>query len=85
MKIDIREKNGNRIWIPFPTWLGLNRLTVGIAFAYYREKLQETGIDLGYTETYEYLRQFRKVERRHKGLCIVDVESADGDNVKIYL
>ena len=85
MKIDIREKNGNRIWIPFPTWLGLNRLTVGIAFAYYREKLQETGIDLGYTEVYEYLRQFRKVERRHKGLCIVDVESADGDKVKIYL
>ena len=47
--------------------------------------LREKGIDLGYTEVYEYLRLFRKVERQYKGLCIVDVESADGDKVKIYL
>lgn len=84
MRIDITTE-GRHFVIPFPTWLGLNRITAGIAFAYYRDDLQEKGIDLGYTEIYEYLRLFRKVERQYKGMCIVDVESADGDKVKIYL
>jgi len=84
MRIDIATENKHFV-IPFPTWLGLNRITTGIAFAYYRDELREKGIDLGFTDIYEFLRRFRKVERQYRGMCIVDVESSDGDKVKIYL
>ena len=84
MRINISTE-GKKYCIPFPTWLGLNRITVGIAFAYYREQLREKEIRLEFSDVYQFLRVFRKVERQYKGMCIVDVQSSDGDLVQIYL
>ena len=85
MIIDFSSKSGYRIRIPFPTWLGINRLSLGIARAVYREKLQEMEIELTWEDMSRWLRVFRQCERRYKGMCIVDVQEADGDTVKIYL
>ena len=85
MRIHIKEAGRKGFFLPIPTWLVCNRLGAKIAVVTCRETLQEQGIDLTYEELCRFLRVFRQVERKYKGLCILDVEEASGDQVKIYL
>ena len=87
MKIHIKEseKRGFMLW--FPTILIFNRLTALIAVAYYNKKLRENSDPpIKTSHIIPFVREIHRQKRRlGRKWALVDVESAEGDKIKIRL
>ena len=87
MKIDIATDEGKRIFLWFPTRLLLNRLTVAIGVAYINKSERDYGVPkLSYTQVLPLVKEIHR-QRRIQGRkwTLVDVNSSDGEKVKIKL
>lgn len=80
MKIELKS-GGHRILLLLPSRLIFSRLTVRIAEKY----LQKKDIVFPPGAAKEFVLTVRKCRKYHKKLVLVDVESADGEKVKITL
>ena len=85
MRIKIKENGGHGLGLALPTSLIISRL--GVRWLE-RQAREHGGTDLPKIsgKTLRRLRrEIRRMRRVHREWCLVDVKSADGDTVKIYV
>lgn len=89
MKIYIKSGNTPALWLILPTALITSRLVLKIIRSTLAHWAKENDrqipdwpdrLDLG-----KYRREIRSVKKSHPGLWLVDIQSADGDVIKIKL
>ena len=80
MKIEIKS-GGHRISLLLPSRLIFSSLTIRIAEKY----LQKKAFAFPPGAAKEFVLTVRKCRKYHKKLVLVDMESADGEKVKITL
>ncbi len=87
MRIRIKEAEKRGFFLWFPTILLLNRFTVLIGVAYYNKELRkENDPKLKFSQLIPFVREIHHQKRRlGRKWVLVDVESADGEKVKIFL
>ena len=80
MRIIVRNEDV-KLWLPIPTaWL-FNEFTVG----FIPKVMEQNGFSITKQQARELVHAVRKCNRIHRGLTLVEVESADGGYVKIKL
>jgi len=82
MKVVIKSEK-TRIFILLPTALFLNRLTATIATKIIKSK--QPSIDISAKDIMELINSIKKYKRKHKRWELVNISSADGENVFISL
>ena len=86
MRIYIREKSGQKIKLRIPTALIFNNLTATIATGAIRKHVDfPDGVNLTPAQGRALVRAIRECKRRYPRLNLVEVDSADGDSVRIRL
>lgn len=80
MTIKIRSDD-IKLWIPVPTGLAFNDLTA----LFVPKILEQNGVTMSQKQVRKLMRATRKCIRRHRGLTLVEVETADGQYVEITL
>ena len=87
MKIDITTDGGKRILLWFPTRLLLNRLTAWIAVTFINKENKDSGNPkLTVRQFMPLVKEIhRQRRRRDEKWVLVDVESSDGEKIKIIL
>lgn len=80
MKIRIRSREGN-FHLPIPTGLVLNGLTASLL----PQVCSEMGLKLSKQQAKNLIFALKQFRRTHKDLVLVEVRSADGDEVLIKL
>lgn len=81
MRIIVDTTNDKNIHITLPTGLILNRLTALIA----AKAAQKNGIMVTYEQIYSLLTALKDFKRINGDWTLVEVESADGNYVKITI
>ena len=81
MIVKIRCTDGPKLFIPIPTGLFCNRLTAGIA----AKAMEQNGWTATPSQMAKLFRCLRQTKRRHPDWILVEVQSADGDNVIVKL
>lgn len=81
MKIVVNSKDGTNIILPFPTGLMLNSAMAGIGIKY----LKQYGINISKKQSSAFIKELNRFRRKHRDWVLVEVQSADGDYVKIKL
>ena len=81
MKIVVKSKDGPNIWLPIPSCLVLNRFFAGFAPKY----LKEYGIDITKEQAVSFVKALNQYRHRHPDWVLVEVQSAEGEYVKIKL
>lgn len=79
MIVKVRSADGPNLFIPIPTGLLCNRLTAGIAV----RAMAQNGVDLPPAQMAKLFRVIRECKRRHPDWVMVEVHSADGDEVYV--
>lgn len=86
MRIKVQENGGKAINLIFPTGLLFNPITAKIAFVAIEKALkQKEEFRISEKQLRQLFFALRDCKRNFPGLVLVDVESADGDLVKITL
>ena len=80
MRIQVNDGN-RRIVIPLPTGLVFNSLTASIAV----RAAAEHGVVMSAAQMRRFFRAVKAYKRAHPDWVLVDVQSADGEAVKIKL
>lgn len=70
-----------KLWIPVPLGLVFNDLTA----AFLPKIMAQNGMTITPKQARKLMRGIRKCRRRHRGLTLVDVQSAYGQSVEIKL
>ena len=79
MWIKIKSKDGPNLSIPVPLFLGSSRLVWSLV-----NRFDKSGSALQYgPATRKMAGELRSYVRKHGHFCLVDVESADDDIIKI--
>lgn len=81
MKIVVKSNEGTNIRLPIPSGLVLNRFAAGFAPKY----LKEYGIDITKEQAINFVKELNRYRRRHPEWVLVEVQSSDGEYVKIKL
>ena len=81
MKLVVKSKDGPNLWLPIPSGLILNRFAAGLAPQY----LKEYGLNITKEQAVLFVRALNRYRRAHPEWVLVEVESADGDYVKVKL
>ena len=81
MEIRIKDKDGTNLWIPLPTGLVCNRFTAAIA----AKAVAEQGISLSAGQLSRLFAVCRTFKRTHPDWVLVEVDSTDGDYVRVRL
>ena len=81
MKIVVKSNDGPNLWLPIPSGLVLNRFVAGVAPQY----LKEYGLDITKEQAVLFVKALNKYRRRHPQWVLVEVQSAEGEYVKIKL
>lgn len=81
MRIIVDTTNDKNIHITLPTGLILNRLTALIA----AKAAQKNGVMVTYEQIYSLLTALKDFKRINGDWTLVEVESADGNYVKITI
>lgn len=81
MKIAITNKNKKRFCICVPTWLLLNHVTV----LFIPKMLERQVVRLTYRQAVWLLGALHTCRRRHIGWKLIEVHSANGEDVEISL
>ena len=70
-----------KLWIPVPMGLVFSDLTA----AFLPKLMEQNGMTITPKQARKLMRGIRKCRRRHRGLTLVDVQSAYGQSVEIKL
>ena len=70
-----------KLWIPVPTGLVFNDLTAALL----PKIMEQNGMTITPKQARKLVRGIRKCQRRHRGLTLVEAETADGQCVEIKL
>ena len=81
MRIVVKSNKGPNIWLPIPSGLVLNRFVAGIAPRY----LKDHGINITKEQAVAFIVALNRYRRKHPDWVLVEVQSSDGDYVKIKL
>ncbi len=81
MRIHVEEAGIRRFSLILPTGLALNRFTAGMV----AKSLAEQGVQMNKKQARTFVKHLNRYRRSHKEWVLVEVESADGDKVKIKL
>jgi hypothetical protein len=77
----LRREKWPNIRLPIPTGLVLNRWGVGLVL----DSLKKYGLNVTKEQAVDFARFLNRYRRSHPEWVLVEVESADGDYVKIKL
>ena len=81
MKIIVTSKEGPNIRLPIPSGLVLNRLVAGFAPRY----LKEYGLDITKEQAVLFVKALNQYRRKHPDWVLAEVQSSDGEYVKVKL
>lgn len=81
MKIIVTSKEGPNIRLPIPSGLVLNRLVAGFAPRY----LKEYGLDITKEQAILFVKALNQYRRKHPDWVLAEVQSSDGEYVKVKL
>ena len=81
MRIVVTSKDGRNIRLPIPSGLVLNRFAAGFAPKY----LKECGINITKEQAVAFIKERNRYRRKHPEWVLVEVQSSDGEYVKIKL
>ena len=70
-----------KLWIPIPLGLVFNDLTA----AFLPKIMEQNGMSITPKQARKLIRGIRKCQRRHRGLTLVEAETASGQSVEIKL
>ena len=79
MKIQIKEAGGHKFSLPIPTGAVFGHITA----AFLPRALKDEGITITKKQAYQLLKELRHYKKAHPDWILVDIESANGDTVKI--
>ncbi len=88
MRIYVKSPGSRTINLVLPTRLILNNITATIGTKQvnrYINKSTQEEIHLSTTEVRKFIKLVHQLKKKYPDWCIVDVESADGEVVKIKL
>lgn len=81
MQIRVQNPEGPNFWIPLPTGLIFNRLTASVA----ARATAEMGVRLSPKQMARLFAAVKRFRRRHPDWVLVEVDSADGEHVRVKL
>ena len=81
MKIVVKSNEGPNIWLPIPSRLVLNRFVGGFAPHY----LKEYGLDITKEQAISFVKALNQYRRKHPEWVLVEVQTSDGEYVKVKL
>lgn len=81
MQIRINAKDGPNLWIPLPTGLMFNSLTAPIA----ARAAAQSGVNITARQMNRLFDAVRRYKKAHPDWVLVEVQSADGDDIRIKL
>lgn len=84
MKIKIKSE-GKNINLVFPTRLLVNRFTASIGAEVINENSGSGDMEINAKDLQKLFNEINRIKRKYPKLVLVDVESANGDIVKITL
>ena len=70
-----------KLWIPVPLGLVFNDLTA----AFLPKIMEQNGMSITPEQARKLIRGIRKCQRRHRGLTLVEAQTAYGQSVEIKL
>jgi len=79
MKIQIKEAGGHKFTLPIPTGAVFGHLTA----AFLPRVLKDEDVTITRKQAYQLLKELRRFKKRHPDWILVDIQSANGDMVKI--
>ncbi len=82
MRIIVKESEGKNIRLLLPTGMVLNRLTAGLIS---KALVERAKMDLSTGQMMRLMRELKRFKRKHPDWVLVEVQSSDGDYVKIKL
>ena len=77
MRIRVKEKSRWSFRLSIPTWLFLNRFTAFV--------ISRGDNDITYKQAWKFVREIKAFRRRNGKWKLVEVHSADGDEVEITI
>lgn len=81
MKIVVKSTEGPNIRLLFPSGMVLNRFAAGLAPKY----LKDQGITITKEQARHFIKELNRYRRHHPKWVLVEVRSAEGDEVMIKL
>lgn len=81
MRIVVKSNEGPNLWLPFPSGLVLNRFVAGLAPKY----LKQYGLNITKEQAIFFVKELNRYRRKHPEWVLVEVQSSDGEYVKIKL
>lgn len=81
MKIFVNSKDGTNSIFSLPSGLLLNSAMAAISTKY----LKQYGINISKRQAYTFVKELNRFRRKHRDWVFVEVQSANGDYVKIKL
>ncbi len=81
MRIIVKEEEGRAIRVLLPTGLFLNSFTAAIA----AKQMERYGVSLTRKQAVTFVKTLNRYRKSHREWVLVEVQSADGDYVKIKL
>ena len=81
MKIVVTTNEGPNIRLPIPSGLVLTRFVAGFAPKY----LKEYGLNITKEQAIAFIKELNRYRRKHPEWVLVEVESSDGEYVKVKL
>ena len=81
MKIVVKSNEGPNIWLPIPSGLVLNRFVAGFVPKY----LKGYGLDITKEQAIWFVKALNQYRRKHPEWVLAEVQSADGEYVKVKL
>ena len=81
MRVVVKSNEGPNIRLLFPTRLVLNRFSAGFIPRY----LKDYGIDITKEQAITFIKALNQYRRKHLDWILVEVQSSDGEYVKIKL
>ena len=81
MKIVVKRNEGPNIWLPIPSGLVLNRFVAGFVPKY----LKGYGLDITKEQAILFVKALNQYRRKHPEWVFAEVQSSDGEYVKVKL
>ncbi|HOD93632.1 MAG TPA: hypothetical protein PLT91_07190 [Clostridia bacterium] len=85
MRIQIKSKDEKNINLLLPTSLVLSNLTAVIAASAINKKIDKKDCEISSRDLCKLMAVMRKVKKKYGRFELVDIQSSDGDIVKIVL
>ena len=81
MKIVVKSNEEPNIWLPIPSGLVLNRFVAGFVPKY----LKGYGLDITKEQAILFVKALKQYRRKHPERVLAEVQSSDGEYVKVKL